>query len=177
MNPKPNELLYLDVNRNWLISKDWQGEKKHSITGRPVGKAQMLLKKPKWKKETFLSTKSLTLSVRRVQGVHRLLILMMQNSGRPLYTEMSKNQSILKSTLLRKLIYSQYPQVYWSHISGRDTALIKISLFALPEREYYLDPWGKISELLHVSRDQAKWASRSLNEFVDLIRKRFNSPL
>ena len=46
-----------------------------------------------------------------------------------------------------------------------------------PERKYYRDPWGKISGLLGVSSDQAKRATRSRNEFAELIRKRFNSPL
>ena len=50
-------------------------------------------------------------------------------------------------------------------------------LFAKPERRYYRDPWGRISGLLGVSSDQAKRSTQSRNEFAELIRKRFNSPL
>ena len=86
-------------------------------------------------------------------------------------------ESILKTTPLRNFVYSQYLK-YVGHICREEnTALTKILLFAKPERRFYRDPWGKIAELLGVSSDQAKRTTQSRNEFAELIRRRFNSPL
>ena len=82
--------------------------------------------------------------------------------------------NILKTTSLRNFIYSQYLK-YIGHICrAENTALTKILLFAKPQIRYYRDPWGKISELLGISSDQAKRMTQSRNEFAKLIRKRFN---
>ena len=84
-------------------------------------------------------------------------------------------ENILKTTPLRNFIYSQYLK-YIGHVCrAENTALTKILLFAMPERKYYRDPWIKIAELLGISSDQAKRMTQSRNEFVELIRKRFNS--
>ena len=81
--------------------------------------------------------------------------------------------NILKTTPLRNFIYSQYLK-YIGHICrAENTALTKILLFAKPQRRYYRDPWGKISELLGISSDQAKRMTQSRNELTELIRKRF----
>ena len=71
-------------------------------------------------------------------------------------------QNILKRTPLRNFMYSQYLK-YIGHICrAENTALTKILLFVKPDRKYYRDPWGKISGLLGVSSDQAKWATHRL---------------
>ena len=93
-----------------------------------------------------------------------------------IYTN-EKIQNILSTTPLRNFIYSQYLKYIGYICRTENTALTKILLFAKPERRYYRDPWGKISGLHGVSSDQAKRATQSRNEFGELIRKRFNSPL
>ena len=84
-------------------------------------------------------------------------------------------QRIVGSPPLEEFANKQYLK-YIGHICREEnTKLTKILLFSKPTKQYYRDPWHKISNLLGVTIEQAKRTTQSRKKFAELVRKCNNS--
>ena len=82
---------------------------------------------------------------------------------------------ITKAAPLRNYVYAQYLK-YIGHICrSNNKSIVKKIFFSHPTRDYFRNPWIKISDLLGVSEDQAKRMTQSKHEFAELIRKQVSS--
>ena len=71
-------------------------------------------------------------------------------------------------------INAQYLK-YIAHVCrAENNAITKKIMFAKATRDYYRDPWIKISKLLGVDIDQAKRTTQSRKEFAELVRHRIS---
>ena len=85
-------------------------------------------------------------------------------------------QEIVGTQSVSSYINAQYLK-YIGHVCrAENTAIIKKMLFAKATKAYYRDPWIKISNLLGVTIEQAKRATQSRKEFVELVRRRISPP-
>ena len=76
-------------------------------------------------------------------------------------------QNIIKTPPLRDLMTIQYLK-YIAHVCRRpNTNITKLSLFFIPIRKYYRDPWIKISQILgNITTEQAKRETQSRAGFT-----------
>ena len=80
-------------------------------------------------------------------------------------------EKIVKSKPLRDFMDSQYLR-FIAHVCRRDnTNLSKLSLFFIPSKSHYRDPWLNISKMLGgISLDQAKRETQSRQGFNRLLK-------
>ena len=79
-------------------------------------------------------------------------------------------EGIIKIHPLRDIITTQYLK-YIAHVCRRpNTNFTKLSLFFIPKKKYYRDPWIRIAKLLgDISPEQAKRETQSRAGFTRLL--------